>query len=70
MQENSRKGTIQRRDSRQKKMDWLQDVQLFALKEQKLQLDELRFLERKACGIRVEDGGWHFGYMGGHGERM
>lgn len=38
------------------------------LKEQKLQLGDLRFPERKACGIRVEDGGWHFGYMGGHGE--
>lgn len=39
------------------------------LKEQKFQLGELRFPERKACGIRVEDGGWHFGYMGGHGEK-
>lgn len=39
------------------------------LKEQKLQLGELRFPERKACGIRMEDGGWHFGYMGGHGEK-
>ena len=39
------------------------------LKEQKLQLGELRFPERKACGIRVEDGGWHFGYIGGHGEK-
>ena len=39
------------------------------LKEQKLQLGELRFPVRKACGIRVEDGGWHFGYMGGHGEK-
>ncbi len=39
------------------------------LKEQKLQLGELRFPERKTCGIRVEDGGWHFGYMGGHGEK-
>ena len=39
------------------------------LKEQKLQLGELRFPERKACGIRVENGGWHFGYMGGHGEK-
>ena len=39
------------------------------LKEQKLQLGELRFPERKACGIRVEDGGWHFGYMGGNGEK-
>lgn len=38
------------------------------LREQKLQLGELRFPERKADGIRVADGGWHFGYMGGHGE--
>ncbi|MCD8039704.1 MAG: glycosyl transferase GT17 family protein [Lachnospiraceae bacterium] len=39
------------------------------LREQGLQLGELRFPERKEIGIRVEDGGWHFGYMGGHGER-
>lgn len=39
------------------------------LREQGLQLGELRFPERKAIGIRVEDGGWHFGYMGGHGEK-
>lgn len=39
------------------------------LKEQGLQLGELRFPERKEVGIRVEDGGWHFGYMGGHGEK-
>lgn len=39
------------------------------LKEQNLQLGELRFPERKECGIRVDDGGWHFGYMGGHGEK-
>lgn len=38
------------------------------LKEQGLTLGDLRFPERKACGIRVADGGWHFGYMGGHGE--
>ena len=38
------------------------------LKEQNLQLGDLRFPERKACGIRVADGGWHFGYMGGKGE--
>lgn len=38
------------------------------LKEQNLQLGDLRFPERKACGVRVADGGWHFGYMGGHGE--
>lgn len=39
------------------------------LREQKLQLGELRFPQRKEIGIRVEDGGWHFGYMGGHGEK-
>lgn len=39
------------------------------LREQSLQLGELRFPERKEVGIRVEDGGWHFGYMGGHGEK-
>lgn len=39
------------------------------LREQNLQLGELRFPERKQIGIRVEDGGWHFGYMGGHGEK-
>lgn len=39
------------------------------LREQNLLLGELRFPERKAIGIRVEDGGWHFGYMGGHGEK-
>ena len=38
------------------------------IKKQGLKLGELRFPERKACGIRVDDGGWHFGYMGGHGE--
>ena len=39
------------------------------LREQNLLLGELRFPERKEIGIRVEDGGWHFGYMGGHGEK-
>lgn len=39
------------------------------LREQNLLLGELRFPERKQIGIRVEDGGWHFGYMGGHGEK-
>lgn len=32
------------------------------------QLGELRFPERKAEGIRIDNGGWHFGYMGGKGE--
>lgn len=38
------------------------------LQEQHLELGDLRFPERKEYGIRVENGGWHFGYMGGHGE--
>lgn len=28
-------------------------------------LEQLRFPERKQIGIRVENGGWHFSYMGG-----
>lgn len=39
------------------------------LREKNLLLGELRFPERKEIGIRIEDGGWHFGYMGGHGEK-
>ncbi len=39
------------------------------MREQDLKLGELRFPERKEIGIRVDDGGWHFGYMGGHGEK-
>lgn len=39
------------------------------LREQNLMLGDLRFPERKEIGIRVDDGGWHFGYMGGHGEK-
>ena len=30
---------------------------------------DLRDKEAKKNGIRVENGGWHFGYMGGNGER-
>lgn len=32
-------------------------------------LGELRWPKCKECGIRVADGGWHFGYMGGSGEK-
>ncbi len=39
------------------------------LKEQNLQMVELRDPERKEIGIRVADGGWHFGYMGGHDQK-
>lgn len=38
------------------------------IRKQGLELGDLRFPERKKDGIRVADGGWHFGYMGGHGE--
>ena len=38
------------------------------MREQNLQCGDLRFPERKEIGIRVADGGWHFGYMGGKGE--
>jgi beta-1,4-mannosyl-glycoprotein beta-1,4-N-acetylglucosaminyltransferase len=31
----------------------------------KYSLDELRFPKMKECGIRLENGGWHFTYMGG-----
>ncbi len=30
---------------------------------------DLRDKEAKRNGVRVENGGWHFGYMGGNGER-
>ncbi len=30
---------------------------------------DLRDKEAKKNGVRVENGGWHFGYMGGNGER-
>jgi len=39
------------------------------MREMGLQCGELRFPERKEIGIRIDDGGWHFGYMGGHGEK-
>ncbi|MCR4901337.1 MAG: glycosyl transferase GT17 family protein [Butyrivibrio sp.] len=39
------------------------------MRELGLKCGELRFPERKEIGIRVDDGGWHFGYMGGHGEK-
>ena len=38
------------------------------LRREGIQLGELRFPERKQIGIRVDEGGWHFGYMGGRGE--
>lgn len=40
------------------------------LREQHLLLGELRFPERKEIGIRVEDGGWHFGYMGAMAKKI
>ena len=30
---------------------------------------DLRFAKWKEIGVRVADGGWHFGYMGGSGEK-
>ena len=32
-------------------------------------LGELRWPKCKDIGVRVDDGGWHFGYMGGSGEK-
>ena len=32
-------------------------------------LGELRWPKCKEFGVRVDDGGWHFGYMGGMGEK-
>lgn len=39
------------------------------LKEKKIGFGELRYPKWKEIGIRVDQGGWHFGYMGGHGEK-
>ncbi len=39
------------------------------LRETGLKLGELRYPERKEIGIRVEEGGWHFGYMGGREDK-
>ena len=38
------------------------------LREKGWQLWDIRFPEYLPLGVRVADGGWHFGYMGGHGE--
>ncbi|MDE7206181.1 MAG: glycosyl transferase GT17 family protein, partial [Lachnospiraceae bacterium] len=54
---------------RQKKWIGTKMLSYKLLREQNLMLGELRFPERKEIGIRVDDGGWHFGYMGGHGEK-
>lgn len=32
-------------------------------------LGELRWPKCKEIGVRIDDGGWHFGYMGGSGEK-
>lgn len=32
-------------------------------------LGELRWPKCKEIGVRIDEGGWHFGYMGGYGER-
>jgi len=36
------------------------------LKNRGIELYDLRRAEAKEYGVRVSDGGWHFGYMGGH----
>lgn len=38
------------------------------MREKNIRFGELRYPEWKEIGIRVENGGWHFGYMGGYGE--
>lgn len=38
------------------------------MKEKNIRFGELRYPEWKEIGVRVADGGWHFGYMGGFGE--
>lgn len=38
------------------------------MKEKNIRFGELRYPEWKEIGIRVADGGWHFGYMGGSHE--
>lgn len=38
------------------------------MKEKNIRFGELRYPQWKEIGIRVADGGWHFGYMGGFGE--
>lgn len=39
------------------------------MKERNIRFGELRYPKWKEIGIRVADGGWHFGYMGGFGEK-
>ena len=39
------------------------------MKEMNIKFGELRYPKWKEIGIRVADGGWHFGYMGGYGEK-
>lgn len=38
------------------------------MKEKNIRFGELRYPQWKEIGIRVADGGWHFGYMGGSHE--
>lgn len=39
------------------------------IREKDIHFWDIRFPRFLEDGIRVEDGGWHFGYMGGHGEK-
>jgi beta-1,4-mannosyl-glycoprotein beta-1,4-N-acetylglucosaminyltransferase len=48
-----------------KKKKWLGTKMFKASYLDKYSLEDMRFPERKTCGIRIEDGGWHFSYMGG-----
>lgn len=47
------------------KRQWLGTKMFHSSMMNRYTLGELRFPERKSCGIRVADGGWHFSYMGG-----
>lgn len=49
----------------EKKM-WLGTKMLSYELAKNLNLWDIRFPEYKENGVRVADGGWHFGYMGGH----
>jgi len=45
---------------------WLGTKVLSYKRAKNLNLWDIRFPEYVVDGIRVDDGGWHFGYMGGH----
>lgn len=39
------------------------------VKKLNMNVGELRWPDAKENGVRISDGGWHFGYMGGSGEK-